>query len=50
MPTRKAIFGTNKHFSDNIGHLKVLTPKMRLHIDKIDTFLKVNGFYDTSKV
>ncbi|XP_070505948.1 uncharacterized protein [Chironomus tepperi] len=50
IPNRKTLLGVDEHFEDNIKHLNILMPKMRKHIDKVDTFLKQNGFDDRSKV
>lgn len=50
IPNRKTLLGVDENFEDNIKHLQILMPRMRKHIDKVDIFLKQNGFDDTSKV
>ncbi|CRL07464.1 CLUMA_CG020432, isoform A [Clunio marinus] len=43
MPSRSTLLGSDLYFEDNIKHLKILMPRMRLHLDKInDLYLKHN--------
>ncbi|KAG5672107.1 hypothetical protein PVAND_002262 [Polypedilum vanderplanki] len=50
VPSRKSLLGENEYFEENINSLRVYLPKFRMHIIKIDRFLKENGFDDQTKV
>lgn len=50
MPSRKVLFGNGEHFEENLKHLRLLRPKMQLHISKVDKFLKENGLDNKAKV
>jgi Glycolipid transfer protein (GLTP) len=47
---RRTLLGVDELFNENVVHLRVLMPKMKMHLDKIDKLLKEHGFEDTNKV
>lgn len=50
MPSRKTLLGSGEHFEENMKNLRLLRPKMHMHVTKIDKFLKENGFDSNAKV
>lgn len=50
MPSGKTLLGSGDHFNENLNNLKILRPKMQMHIIKVDKFLKENGFDNKAKV
>lgn len=50
MPSRKTLLGSDAYFEKNIEHLKILMPKMKLHLDKVDALYEENNLHDTRKV
>lgn len=50
MPSRKTLLGCDESFNENLNSLRLLRPRMEIHIEKVDKFLKENGFDDNRKV
>lgn len=49
MPTRSSLLGTGTHFQENINHMKILQPRMRLHIEKVVSLFRENNLNDSEK-
>lgn len=43
MPSRTSLLGSGNQFNENIRYLRVLQPKMKLHIDKINHLYRDNN-------
>lgn len=50
MPTRKSLLGSGADFNENINQLKLLQPRMKLHIDKINRLYYENNLNDKERV
>jgi len=49
MPSRSSLLGNGSQFEENIKYLRVLQPKMKLHIDKVNSLYRDNDLnYDES--